>query len=61
MADQVPPVAGVPPKAAYNEVALTLLPAQIIKLALVPALAGIACSVTVTVAVFAVVQGEVAA
>ena len=45
----------------YNAIAFTLVPAQITKLALVPALAGTACSVTVTVAVLGVVQGEVAA
>jgi hypothetical protein len=56
--DQVPPVAGDPPKAAYNADSLTLVPAQITKVPFDPALAGAACSVTVTVAV-AFAKGEV--
>ena len=51
MADQVPPVAFVPPKASYNEDALTLVPAQITKLPLVPALAGAGVTVKFNVAV----------
>ncbi len=58
VADQVPPVAFVPVNAAYNEDALTLVPAQITKLPFDPALAGAACSVTFTVAV-AFPKGEV--
>ena len=57
MADQVPPMVFVPVNAPYNNDAFTLEPAQINKLPFDPALAGTACSVTVTVAVL-LPQGE---
>ncbi len=45
--DQVPPVAGLPPKAANNCADVTVLPAQIVSVPLVPAF-GKACSLTTT-------------
>ena len=58
--DQAPPAVGVPPNWANNWADVTVLPEQIVKVPLVPAL-GCACALTTTVAVASVVQGAVAA
>ena len=56
---QAPPVSGVPPNRSNNSEFVGVVPAQTVSVASVPA-SGTACSVSVTVAVASVVQGEVA-
>ena len=56
----MPPVAGIPPKAANNWAFVGVVPVQTVNVPFVPALAGAACSVTVTVAVALPVHGAVA-